>query len=135
MLDGSKYSIVGNVKISKIKVDYPILSKTSVELLKVSPCKFWGPYPNEVGNLCIVAHNYWNDKFFSKVPTLKNVDKIEITDLTGTTLTYEVYDKHNVDPKDTSDTTQKTDGRKEITLITCTKDSKERVIVKAREVI
>jgi len=62
-------------------------------------------------------------------------DKIEITDLTGQTLTYEVYSKYNVDPSDVSCTSQDTDGRKEITLITCTNDSKERVIVKAKEKI
>ena len=66
---------------------------------------------------------------------LESGDKIEIMDLTGTTVTYEVYDKHTVDPEDVSDTTQKTNGKKEVTLITCTNDSKLRVIVKAREII
>jgi LPXTG-site transpeptidase (sortase) family protein len=65
------------------------------------------------------------------VPTLTNGDTIEIMDLTGTTVTYEVYDNHVVDPTDVSDTTQKTNGKREITLITCTNDSKQRVVVKA----
>lgn len=131
---GNKYATVGTVNIPKIDVSYPILSETSDELLKVSICKFWGPNPNEVGNLCLVGHNYRNSRFFSKVPKLENGDKIEIMDLTGTTITYEVYDKHTVDPEDVSDTTQKTNGKKEITLITCTNDSKLRVIVKATEI-
>ena len=44
------------------------------------------------------------------------------------------YDKYVVDPTDVSCTSQNTDGRREITLITCTNDSKQRVIVKAREI-
>ncbi|MGN1301581.1 MAG: sortase [Clostridia bacterium] len=129
--DGTTYYTIGRIYIPKINVDYPILSETTVELLKISPCKFWGADPNQVGNFCIVGHNYRNTKFFSKVPTLEYGDIIEITDLSGKTVKYSVYDKHEVDPDDTSDTTQLTNGRTEITLITCTNDSKRRVIIKA----
>ena len=45
-----------------------------------------------------------------------------------------MYESHTVDPSDTSDTTSITGGKKEVTLITCTDDSKERVIVKAKEI-
>ena len=132
--DGQTYNTVGVINIPKINVNYPILSETSDALLKVAPCKFWGPNANEVGNFCIAGHNYRNSKFFSKVPTLENGDKIEITDLKGRTITYEVYTKYIVDPYDVSCTSQLTDGRKDITLITCTNDNKQRVIVKATEV-
>ena len=104
------------------------------ELLKLSPCRFHGPEPNEVGNFCIVGHNYRNSKFFSKVPNLENGDTIDITDLTGRTITYSVYDKYIVDPSQVECTDQRTNGQKEITLITCTYDSQNRVIVKAREI-
>ncbi len=130
---GNIYATAGIINIPKIKVNYPILSETTDALLKVSPCKFWGPNINEVGNFCIVGHNYRNSRFFSKVPTLEKGDKIEITDLTGRCITYEVYNVYTVDPKDRTCTTQKTNGKKEITLITCTNDSKLRVIVKATE--
>ena len=46
--NGEKYYTVGTINIPSINVNYPILSETSVELLKISPCKFWGPNPNEV---------------------------------------------------------------------------------------
>ena len=114
-------------------MDYPIFSETTTELLKISPCKFWGPEPNEVGNFCIVGHNYKNSKFFSKVPNLENGDIIEITDLTGRTINYIVYDKYIVDPENVDCTSQKTNGRKEITLITCTNDNSQRYIIKAKE--
>ena len=31
----------------KQNITYPILSTTSEELLKISPCRFYGPMPNE----------------------------------------------------------------------------------------
>ena len=132
--NGKRYKMVGKIQIPKINIDYPILSETTDSLLKVSVCKFWGSNPNEVGNLCIAGHNYRNKKFFSKVPTLKVGDTINITDLTNQTLTYSVYDMYTVTPTDVSCTTQRTNGKKIITLITCTNDSKQRVVVKAEAI-
>lgn len=132
---GNEYSIVGVVNIPKINTKYPIIAEWTDKLLKVSVCKFWGANPNEVGNLCIVGHNYKNSKFFSKVPTLTIGDIVEITDLSGKTLKYEAYDIYTVDPTDTRCTSQLTQGKKEVTLITCTNDTKQRVVVKCTEVI
>lgn len=131
---GQKYHTTAIINIPSIGVYYPILNTTTDELLKISPCYFWGPKPNEVGNYCIVGHNYRNAKFFSKVPTLENGSIIELTDLKGRMIQYSVYDKYVVDPADVSCTSQRTGGKKEITLITCTNDSSQRVVVKAREV-
>ncbi len=137
---GHKYETVATISIPKINVNYPIIdgpTDTTAEtedLLKISPTRFWGPEPNKVGNFCIVGHNYRNDLFFSKVPTLVEGDSIEITDLSGKVILYKVYTKYEVDPTDVSCTSQLTNGRREITLITCTDDSKYRVVVKARQV-
>lgn len=130
--DGTVYYTIGVINIPSIKVNYPILSTYSDTLLKIAPCKFHGANPNEVGNLCIAGHNYKNDKFFSKVPKLKVGDKIEITDLGGNTLVYKVYNKFIVNPDELECTSQLTDGKTEITLITCTNDNKKRYIIKAR---
>lgn len=131
--DGKKYNYIGKIVIPKINVDYAILDHWSDELLKVSICKFHGADPNQVGNLCLVGHNWRNKRFFSKVPTLEIGDIVQITDLSNKTIDYEIYDIHTVDPNNTDDTTQKTNGRKEVTLITCTDDSQQRVIVKCKE--
>ncbi len=133
--DGQVYKPIATIRISKINIYYPILSETTDELLKKAPTKFWGCNPNEVGNFCIAGHNYRNKKFFSKVPTLENGDVIEITDTKGRTVKYTVYNKYTVSPEDMSPISPLTNGRKDITLITCTNDSKERVIVKATEVL
>lgn len=135
---GTRYYTLARINIPSIDCDYPILDIDNPteaqmeEILKISPTKFWGAGPNEVGNFCIVGHNYRSNKFFSKVPDLPIGAEIEITDLEGETLVYKIYDKYVVDPDDTDCTSQKTNGLKEITVITCTDDGKHRVIVKAR---
>ena len=132
--NGKKYDTIGIVKIPKINLTYPILSKTTDALMKVAPCKFHGATPNEVGNLCIIAHNYRRKGvFFSDVPDLVIGDIVEIQDLSQRTIQYEVYDIHTVLPDNVADTTQKTNGRKEVTLITCTDDNEQRVIVRCKQ--
>lgn len=132
--DGTVYFTIGEINIPSINVKYPILSTWSDALLKIAPCKFCGPNPNEVGNLCIAGHNYKNSKFFSKVPNMQIGDTIEIKDLGGNTVVYAIYDKYIVSPEDQECKSQLTCGRREITLITCTNDNKQRHIIKAREI-
>lgn len=133
--NGKTYDIVGIIKIPKIDLEYPILSETSDELLKISVCKFWGPDPNEVGNLCIAGHNYTNTRAFSKVYKLEKGDIIEIIGLSGRPVQYEVYSQYVVKSNNTEPTSQITHGRKEVTLITCTNGLKERRIIKALEIV
>ena len=61
-------------------------------------------------------------------------DTIEITDLGGNTVVYAIYDKYIVNPDELECTSQMTNGKREITLITCTNDNKQRHIIKAREI-
>ena len=137
---GYRYKIIATVQIPKINIQYTVVQgetgslEETEALLKSSPVKYHGYDPNEVGNFCIVGHNYRNSRFFSKVPNLVVGDIVKLTDLTGRTIDYEVYDKHTVDPNDTRDPTQLTGGRKEVTVITGTNDSKLRVIVRCKEV-
>ena len=127
--EGFKYTTIASINIPKINVNYPILEgetgslEETESIIKIAPANF-----------CIVGHNYLNSKFFSKVPTLENGDIIEITDENKQTMSYSVYTKYEVVPEDVSCLDQETNGRKEITLITCTDDSQKRVIVKARAI-
>lgn len=41
-------SVIGIVEIKKLNIEYPILSEINKEYLKISPCKFYGPNPNEI---------------------------------------------------------------------------------------
>ena len=104
-------------------------------MLKISLNKYWGQGPNQIGNYCIVGHNYANGKLFGKLSQMEIGDTAILQDMdTGKSVTYEAYNKYIVDPTDVSCTSQLTNGKKEVTLITCTNDSKERVIVKAKEI-
>ena len=132
-IDGITYSTESFITIPKIGISYPVLSETSDELLEVSVNKYWGPDPNEVGNYCIVGHNYRNGKMFGQLSELEDGDVVELEDTTGRTIEYEVYRKYVVEPSDTSCTSQLTNGRKELTLITCTNYGTQRLVVKCRE--
>lgn len=86
------------------------------------------------GNYVIVGHNYKSGKMFGKLPTIQNGEIIKITDIAGRTLSYKVYTTYVVDPTDVKCTSQQTNGKKEITLITCTSSGKQRFVVKAEEI-
>ena len=70
--------------------------------------------------------------FFSNNKKLKNGDKIYITDNSGKKLTYTIYDKFETSDTDTSFYQRDTEGKAEITLSTCTDDSKARLIILAK---
>lgn len=132
--DGTEYYVIGVIKIPKLNIEYPILSEWNYELLKNATCKYSDTNPNEVGNCCIIGHNYNNNSFFSKLSTLEIMDIIQITDTSGRTIDYAVYDQYVVDPYDKECTSQNTNGKKEITLITCYNNGKQRTVIKATEV-
>jgi len=131
---GVEYNTEAVITIPKIDISYPVLAETSDELLEVSVNKYWGPEPNEIGNYCIVGHNYKNGKMFGRLSELVNGDSVKLQDLSGRVLTYKVYNKYVVKPTNTKCTSQLTNGKKELTLITCTNYGKDRLIVKCREV-
>ena len=130
--NGKIYDVIANLNIPSLGIKYPVLSSTSTALLKISLNKYWGANPNEVGNMCIVGHNYEDSRFFGKLNKIKKGAIVKITDLTGKTLDYEVYDTYTVGPYDTDCTSQLTKGNTEVTLITCNKDGSKRFVVKAR---
>ena len=135
--NGKTYDMIGTIKIPSLNIEYPILANYSEDLLKVSVVKYWGGTPNEVGNLCILGHNYKNSKFFGNLPNIQKDAIIQITDLKGRTLEYKVYETAIVSPEDMSCTTQLTNGHTEVTLITCyyetpTGKATKRFVAKAR---
>ena len=132
------YTTEAIITIPKIDITYPVLSQTSDELLEISVNRYWPKKGSlqldEIDNYCIVGHNYRNGKMFGRLNELENGDIVEIDDLTGRTLKYAVYKKYVVQPDDTSCTSQHTNGRKELTLITCTNYGTERLVVKCKQI-
>ncbi len=132
--DGTTYTYESILSIPSLGIQYPVLSETSDELLKISLNKFWGGSPNSVGNYCVVGHNYRSGKMFGKLARINTGDSVYLQDMSGRKLEYQVYDKYVVYPEDVACTSQITNGLKEMTLITCTEQGKKRLIVKCREV-
>ena len=131
--ENGDFFVIGSIEIPSINIEYPILSDFNDELLKIAPCRFFGPYPNEVGNLCIAAHNYDDNRFFGNLRNLEIGDKINIFNSNNYVISYYVYSKYETDKNETSCTSQNTNGNKEITLITCNNLNGNRLIIKAKE--
>ena len=132
--NGQTYETEAILEYPRLGISYPILSEQNESLLKISLCKYWGPSPNQVGNYCIVGHNYASGKMLGKVLGAKIDDTFTLSDINGNTITYKVYDIYKVDPDDVRCTSQLTNGKKEVTLITCKEYGTKRLIVKARAI-
>ena len=125
------YKVVGIIKIPKIDVEYPILEKTNLESLNISITMFWGNDINEIGNVTLAGHNNFSGVMFGKIKKLVPGDIIELTDIQNITLKYEVFETEIIDPNDISCILPIEEGRREVTLITCSSGRAERLIIKA----
>ena len=128
------YLTTGTIEIPKTNLKCPVLSQSeySAKALETSVVVLYGPGLNKVGNTTIAGHNYRNGTFFSNNKKLNVGDKIYITDLDGKRLKYTIYDKYEVSDTESDYMTRDTQGAIEISLSTCTDDSKARLIILAR---
>ena len=128
------YPMLGYITISKTNVKEPILETVSPQALNIAVAALYPSNPklNEPGNVVIIGHNYRNGTFFSNNKKLTIGDKIQIKDNSGKELTYTIYQKFQTTESDTSFYNRDTNGAIEITLSTCTDDSKERIIILAK---
>lgn len=127
-------SIIGIISIPKIKLEYPILDKTTKENMRISITRFSGGNVNENGNLALAGHNNYDGTMFGKNKQLVLGDKIYLTDLQKNTVEYEINSIFKTDSNDVSILETRDKDIKELTLITCTNGNKERLIIKAEEV-
>lgn len=123
----------GIIEIPKINLYYPIFSHLTEDLLKISPCKFYGDSADVSGNICIAGHNYDNSLFFSKLSTLSQNDKIYIFDNYGKQYIYSVYDMYEVKESDLSPIFNYEPNEKTLTLVTCNNFNSNRFILKAKQ--
>ena len=128
-------SIIGIIEIPVLNISYPIFNELTDELLKTSPCRFFGnfPYTNSIDdNLCIAGHNYDNDKFFSKIKDLNIDDKIYIYDTSDKQYIYSVIKNYEVKSDDLSPVYHTITDTFELTLVTCNNFNGNRIIIKAK---
>ena len=107
--------------------------KVTPSSIESSVAILYGPGLNQIGNTVIVGHNYRNGTMFSNNKNLVSGDKIYITDKTGTEVMYTVYKKYETTAQDFNYATRDVNGRREISLSTCTDDSSKRLIIWAAE--
>lgn len=127
------FPMVGTIEIPAINLKYPILAEASKGAIEVAVAVYDGVGLNKVGNTTIVGHNYRDGTFFSNNKKLVEGDKIYITDTTGQKVTYVIYKIFTTSPEDSSFLDRDTQGKREITLDTCTDDAKSRLIIFAKE--
>ena len=126
------YNMVGTIQIPKTKVKVPIVDKVTTKSISAAVGILYGSGLNEVGNTVLVAHNYRNGTFFSNNKKLAIGDKIYITDSTGTKIEYTIYKTYTTSDMDISYATRDTEGKREISLSTCTTDASKRLVIWAR---
>lgn len=125
------FGVLGTMEIPAINFKYPILEKVTKKSIETAVAFLYGAGINQPGNSVIIGHNYRNGLFFSNNKKLNIGDKIYITDNSGKKLTYTIYNKFETTPEDTSFYQRDTE-KPEVTLSTCTDDSKARLIIVAR---
>lgn len=131
------YEVVAKIRIPAISIEYPILNEVTRKSLDTAICLLYTTGGiNKVGNTVYIGHNYRNSLFFSKNDQLEEGDKVYITDTSGEEVAYTIYDMFETTSTDTSFYQRETNGKREITLSTCTDDAsttEKRLIVLARE--
>ena len=58
------FTPIAKLSIERLDLNVSVFSEWSYELLDISVNKFYGPEPNEPGNLIIIGHNYKNHVLF-----------------------------------------------------------------------
>lgn len=127
------FKVVGKLEMPTINIRYPILDViTHAKAIEVSVGVLYGPGVNKPGNTVIIGHNYNNGLFFGKNKNLQVGQKIYITDIYGNKMEYTIFNKYYTPESDTSYITRQTDGKIEVTLVTCDRTGANRLVVCAR---
>lgn len=130
---GFKYTVLGKLRIRKINIYEPILKENTASAYNTALVKMSGPDLNENGNVAIGGHNFMRGNYFIKINRLRENDVVTVTDLTGRSVNYYVYEYGIKSADDASYLAQPDDpNEKIVTLVTCTKGGKQRYVVKAR---
>ena len=127
------FPMVGTIEIPAINLKYPVLEEASKSAIEVAVAVYYGPGLNEIGNTTIVGHNYRNGTFFSNNKNLVEGDKVYITDNSGNKITSVIYKTYTTAPEDSDYLDRDTQGKREISLLTCTDDTKSRLVIWAKE--
>ncbi len=129
------YVVAGKIEMPTVNLQYPVLDYlTDMDQIEVSVAMLYGVGLNNVGNTVIIGHNYRNGLFFGSNKNLKLGDTIYITDWeTGNRRPYTIYNKYTTEEADSTYMQRDTEGRREVTLVTCQGDNRYRLVIYAKE--
>ena len=129
------YTVEGKIEMPVVGLNYPVLNTmTDAHAIDVAVAVQWGVGLNKVGNTVIIGHNYRSGLFFGSNKKMNVGDSVYITDIeTGTRIRYEIYDKFDTKESDTTYYNRDTNGKREISLVTCRQNNDYRLVLLARE--
>ena len=124
-IDGHSY--VGVIEIPALNLALPVMSESSDEKLKISPCRFWGSVYTH--DMVISAHNY--ERHFGRLKSLPDGSEVRFTDMDGNIFIYKTL---------TNETLRRAavpemcayDERWDLTLFTCTVGGKTRFTLRCK---
>lgn len=129
------YKVIGKLEMPSVNLQYPILDMLKdAKAIDYSVAMQYGAGINKVGNTIIIGHNTNNGTFFGKNKKMNIGNRIYITDIEGNRIEYEIYNKYITAGSDYSYSNQNTEGHREVTLVTCDRNNKNRLILCAKEV-
>ena len=130
------YRVEGKLEMPAVNLQYPVLEEmTNANELEVSVAIQYGVGLNKVGNTVIIGHNYRSGLFFGSNKDMNIGDVVYITDsATGARVAYEIYNKYTTEESDTSFYNRNTNGKREVSLVTCQSNNKYRLVLLAKEV-
>lgn len=130
------YAVEGKIEMPSVNLRYPVLELLKdMNELEASIAIQYGVGLNKVGNTILVGHNYRSGLFFGSNKNMNIGDSIYITDTaTGKRIEYKIYNKYTTEESDTSYFYRNTNGKREVTLVTCQANNKYRLVIFAREV-
>lgn len=127
------FDVEAKLIIPKLELESNVLKEYTKEGMEKCISKFWGPNANEIGNFCIAGHNYKKENKFEHLIDLQKGDELYLLDNKYGKYKYIVFDIYKVTPENLKPIDQNTQGKRVVTLITCTNYSKNRIIVQAIE--
>ena len=117
------------LEIPDIDLNQMVLPETTEDNLNLGLTQI---KPNQVpgeGNFTVAGHRgYRGDRFFRNLPEVSTGSKVNLI-VDNKTYTYEIISSQIIEPTQT-DILLDEEGKKEITLITCTVDGKQRIALK-----
>ena len=131
------FDTFGEIRIPSINLNMKVISNITSDAIEVASSYLYSTNGfNRPGNTVIIGHNYRNGKLFSNVTKLKVGDKIYLKTNGQKEIEYTIYKTFVTSSSDASFYNRQTNGKREISLSTCTDDADvtdNRLIILAKE--